>query len=227
MKNVIIRIVIIILFLVTAILIINNAPKYELVYKYKDGDLRIIYNDTEITRNKSKVPEKAVLLNDEVLLSQNTVDILFDKNLFYEEKYNTLITTSDDHRADIKVDSKTIVIDGKERGIKVPAKVDSYNYNHDDRYEGDNSIPNTKDIIYIPIKELEEVYNIDVQFKDKIIITDKNKNIFKCEVPEDKSLDVKYLKDAGSKTLYTIKPGDYVEVFDFAEFNSDRTGVFT
>ena len=218
MKNFIIRIAVVLLFLIAATWIINIAPKYELTYKYKDSDLRVILDDVEITRDLRKLPEAAAILGDEVLLSQNTIDILFDKNLYYEEKYDTLITTSENHRANIKLDSRTMEIDGIEQGIKVPAQRQFYYYTRDDRYEEAESLPKNKEIIYIPIKELSEVYNIDIQFTDKLIITNKNSNISKVTVPENQKLELKYLKDDTSKTIATIKPDDYVEIFNFAEF---------
>ena len=86
------------------------------------------------------------------MLSQDTIDILFDKDLFYEKKYDTLITTCEKHRADITVGSHTILVDGKEKAIKVPAVKTVYKYNNDDRYNGSIA---TKEVIYVPIKELE------------------------------------------------------------------------
>ncbi len=228
MKEIVIRNAIVFIMLVAGCIAINNAPKYELTFKYKDSDIRVIVDDVEITRNIKKLPETAVINNGdgEVLLSQNTIDILFDKNLYYEEKYDTFITTSEDHRANIKVGSKTIEIDGKERSVKVPATRETYNYNHDDRYEDLQSIPNTKEIVYLPIKELMEIYDIDVQFKDKVIITHRYRNLFRSEVPKGSTLDIKYLKDANSKTLFKIESDDYVEIFDYneeEEYNLVRT----
>ena len=212
-NNILVRLIIVVIFLIATIIIINSAPQYELTYKYKDGDLRVVFDNAELTRDIRKMPESAVFLNGEVLLSQNTVDILFDKNLFYEEKYDTLITTSEHHRADIKVDSKIIEIDGVENGIKVPAIRERYDYSKDDRYLTTEKEP--KNIIYIPIKALENVYDIDVEFKDKLIITSRNANIYVAKVPSGQVLNLKYLEDEKSKTIKQVPENDSVTVFNY------------
>ena len=94
MKIIIRRFAVVVMFLVIALLVFNMAPEYDLEYKYKEGDIRVIFNDIEITRDLSRLPQTALLVDGQVMLSQDTVDILFDKNLYYEEKYETLITTT-------------------------------------------------------------------------------------------------------------------------------------
>ncbi len=212
MKNIIIRIVIVALFLTIALICINTAPQYDLVYKFKNGDLRVIYNDKEITRETSKLPQVAVMLNGEVMLSQDTIDILFDKDLFYEKKHDTLITTCYDHRADIKVDSRTILIDGEEKAIKVPAVKSTYKYNNDDRYNGSIA---TKEVIYVPIKELAKVYNIDVEFKDKIIITDKSLDYKRFVVKKDGGIELKHTTSDNAKVVQKVSTGNYIDIFNY------------
>ena len=181
MKTFLIRVLVVLAFLIAAILIINKAPQYELVYKYKDGDLRVIYNNQELTRDIKKLPEAAVYYNGEVLLSQDTIDILFDKDLYYEEKYSTLITTSNEHRADIEVGSSYIVIDGEKKAVSVPAIKDKYDYSKDDRYTVSKE---SKEVIFVPIKAVEEVYDIEATIyclrnSHKGIIIGKNGEMLK------------------------------------------------
>ena len=128
MKIIIRRFAVVAIFLIVALLVFNIAPEYELEYKYKEGDIRVIFNDSEITRNLSKLPQTALLVDGEIMLSQDTVDILFDKNLYYEEKYETLITTTTEHRADLKLNSKVVKIDDRSEALKVPPITIKYNY---------------------------------------------------------------------------------------------------
>ena len=94
MKNILKKLIIVVLFIVVGCFIISKAPQYELNFKYKDGDLRVIINDIEITRDTARLPEVAALMKNEPMLSHNTIDILFDKDLYFEEKYTEL---SDDN----------------------------------------------------------------------------------------------------------------------------------
>ncbi len=222
MKNLIIRLLVVILFLGACILVINYAPDYDIEYKYNNGDLRVIFNDKEITRDTTRLPEVATVINGEVMLSHNTIDILFDKDLYFEEKYNTFITTSDNKRADITIGSNKIIINGEEESISTPAIKTNYEYKNDDRYEEDL----VKDVYYLPINDLKEIYDIDVSFDDKLIITTSNVNIHSFNSNVDENLEIKYLEDNKSKTVKQVSPGDMVYVFNYNEskaFNKVRS----
>ncbi len=218
MKIIIKRFIVVVMFLIVALLIFNMAPEYELEYKYKEGDIRVIFNDSEITRNLSKLPQTALLVDDEIMFSQDTVDILFDKNLYYEQKYETLITTTKDHRADLKLNSKIIKIDDKTENIEVPPIKVKYNYKEDNRYDETNEkSKKTEELIYIPIKALEKVYDITIEFNDKIIITENNKNRTRVIVKENDVVELKHTKDSLSKNIETIEAGKYIDIYDYDE----------
>lgn len=217
MKIIIKRLVVVILFLVVAVSIFNMAPEYELEYKYKEGDIRVIFNDVEITRNLSKLPQNALLVDGEIMLSQDTVDILFDKNLYYEEQYKTLITTTKEHRADLKVNSKVITIDDKSKNVSVPPISVKYDYKEDNRYdeEAASKKNNIEEIIYIPIEALEEVYNMTIEFKDKIIITENNKNRVRVNINEGDSIELKHTADSFSKNIEIVEAGNYIDIYNY------------
>lgn len=217
MNNLIKRIIIVALFLSLSIFVLNRAPEYDLVYKYKDGDIRVIFNDTEITRNINKLPQVAMLVEGESMLSQDTIDILLDKNLYYEEKYDTLITTTKEHRADLKVNSKFLTIDDKTKNLEVPPIKVNYNYNDDNRYDDVKSKKQIEEMIYLPIKALEEVYDITVEFKDKIIITENNQNRIRVFVNEDDNIEIKHTKDNFAKNVEIVEAGSYIDIFDYDE----------
>ena len=216
MKHIIRRLVIVAIFLIVAIWIFNSAPEYDLVYKYKDGDIRFIFNDIEITRNLNKLPQAVILVEDEIMLSQDTVDILFDKNLYYEEKYQTLITTTTEHRANLKVNSKIIEIDDKSKNMQIPPIEVDYDYTADDRYTEENSKDVKKEkIIYIPIKELEKVYDITVEFNDKVIITENNQNRMRFIVKENDEFELKHAENSMAKNVEVIPTNGYIDIFNY------------
>ncbi|MBR6252860.1 MAG: hypothetical protein IKR04_03365 [Clostridia bacterium] len=223
MKSFIIRVLVVVLFLGVFIWLINQAPDYDIEYKYNNGDLRVIVNDREITRETNRLPEMAIMHNGEVMLSHNTIDILFDKDLYFEEKYNTFITTSNDHRADIKIGADSITMDGVEVPIKTPAIKTEYDYSTDDRYAEKT---NKKEIYYLPIEDLKDVYDINVEFNDKLIITTHDKDIKTFNTDINESVELKYLEDGASKTIETINPGSLIYVFNYDEekaFNKARS----
>ena len=217
MKIIIKRFIVVVMFLVVALFVFNMAPEYELKYKYKEGDIRVIFNDTEITRNLSKLPQTALLVDGEIMLSQDTVDILFDKNLYYEQKYETLITTTKEHRADLKLNSKIIKIDDKTENIEVPPIKVKYNYEEDNRYDDETNVKRkkTEEVIYIPIKALEKVYDMTIDFNDKIIITENNENRVRITVQENDSIELKHTKDSLAKNIEIIEAGKYIDIYDY------------
>lgn len=219
MKIIIRRFAVVIIFLVVALFIFNIAPEYELEYKYKEGDIRVIFNDSEITRNLSKLPQTALFVDGEIMLSQDTVDILFDKNLYYEEKYETLITTTTEHRADLKLNNKVIKIDDKSEALKVPPIAIKYNYKDDNRCDDleEAKRNRTEEVIYIPIKALEEVYDMTVEFKDKIIITENNKNRVRVIVTEGDTIELKHTEDSLAKNVEVIQANEYIDIYNYDE----------
>ena len=217
MNIIIKRFIVVVIFLIAALSIFNMAPEYELDYKYKEGDIRVIFNDVEITRDLSKLPQTALLVDDEIMLSQDTVDILFDKNLYYEEAYETLITTTNNHRADLKLNSKVIRIDDKNENLEIPPIKVKYNYKEDNRYDekSEEKRNRTEEIIYIPIKALEDVYDMTIEFNDKVIITENDKNRVRVTVKSDDEIELKHTKDSLSKNVEIIEAGKYLDIFNY------------
>ncbi len=205
------RIIIILCFLSIAIFLFHQAPEYELVQQYQDGDIRVILNDTEITRNIAKLPQVAMLADEEVMLSQDTVDILFDKNLWYEEKQNTFITTTFSHRADLKVGERTITVDDVTKNIAIPPIKEHYDYTKDNRYTEKKT---AKEIVYFPISALEEVYDITVEFKDKVIITENQKDRVRVTLNPDETIELKHTKSSVSKNVESVTYPGYIDIFD-------------
>lgn len=78
----------------------------------------------------------------------------FDEYIYFDEKYNQIITTAENKIAALGIDSKKIEINGKEQIIKSPTI-------------------ETTDAYLIPISELQEVYNISVEYvseTNKVVI---------------------------------------------------------
>lgn len=181
------------LFLVVACAIFFIAPNYAVTTFYAKGEIRIVIDDKEITKD---IPHPVMMLDDEIMLSLDTIDIYFDKWLYYDEKYDTYITTSEEHVAKFKKDLDTITIDGKTTKMKVAP----------------TSISN---VLYVPISELKEVYNIDIINNEKIIITNKNPEMQTITV-KDKNLNLRALKNFWSRKTATVKTGEKLDVFRYS-----------
>ena len=118
-----------------------------------------------------------------------------DKTIYYDETSNTIITTSDTCTASMKVGEKVLNINGAEI-----ITLDTVIY--------------LNDIMYIPLTELESVYNISVKYiKDTniVVIDDLNKGIITANVSENTKL--KFRPRGLSKNVDDLEEGEKIYAF--------------
>lgn len=187
------RIITVILFLVISIWIFYIAPNYQIDTFYKKNEIRLVINDDEVTR---KIPEQVKIIDGKIMLSKDTIDIYFDKWLYYDEKYETYITTSDTHIAKMKINSNIIEIDGVEKHIDVPVQL-------------------IDDAIYIPIEELAEVYNIEINNNSKIIITTPRAE--KTTITLDEDVALRKIKKKLSTKVAKVEAGEELELYRYSK----------
>ncbi|MBQ2916712.1 MAG: hypothetical protein IJE59_00800 [Clostridia bacterium] len=177
--------------LLIAAFIINVAPGYKRD-KYKDVINLIINeeNKTEILKYKIYVNE-----NETVYISQEDVKNLFDNNIYYDSKYNQIITTSDTKVANITIDEKKMTVNNSNVSML-------------------DSIIKINNNIYLPISDMEIVYNIDVKYipeTNRVIIDELDKGMIRAVISED--TDIKYKPRGLSKDIGTLKKGETVNCF--------------
>ena len=171
--------------------IINTAPGYKR-NKYKDV-INLVIGDKNVTENLQKSIYKDE--NGVIYLSKEDVKALLDKTLYYDEENNMVIATSEVAKACIKIGEKIINIDGTDRDIL-------------------NTIIVKDNNIYIPIEEMEEVYNIDVNYveqADTVIIDKLNEGMIKAEAAE--ATTIRYKQRGLSKEVGKLEEGDIVSAF--------------
>ncbi len=183
-------IICLIAFIVVAF-ILNYAPGFKRD-KYADVP-KFIVNDEDLTENlKHNI---YISENGVVYLSKDDIANFFDKNIYYDEGSSTIVTTSNTKTASFCVAENQMVINGVKQDI--------------------NSKILLKDgVIYIPISELELVYNIYVQYiesTDMVVIESLNQGLIKAEVAEGSKL--KYKPRLISKSVGTVEPGEVVNCY--------------
>jgi len=210
------RIIIVIIFLCLSFLIIKNSPDYDLEYKYQKDDIRVILNDNEITSNNYWLPERAKLVNDEIMLSLDTIKTIYDKYAYVDTNTSSVITRTEDNskKAEFLLNQYLYYIDGEEYTINSAPTIINYNYDEDYRYSNLEDTKDTKEMIYLPISKLGDIYNIEVNYNGKLILTDKEREVFRFYVPEKTKIYLKYIKDLNSKTIEVLKSGDYFDLFE-------------
>lgn len=152
-----------------------------------------------------------VLLNNEIIelsdvpiideeqniyFSKDDIQNIFDENIYYNEAEKELITTYNTHIALLKVDEKYALINNENIEIK-------------------GKLQEVKREIYVPIKDIQEVYDIEVSYSSKTnrIIIDSTLNK-KIESSVIKRTNLKSRKGLFASKVESLIVGDKVTILE-------------
>ena len=170
----------------------------------------LILISTIINKNKNKYKELTILLNNELLettkeviiednnifFSKEDIKTIFDDTIYYNEAEKELITTYNTHVALLKVDEQYALIN--DQNVELKGKLKEIN-----------------DTIYLPLTDLESVYDIDLEFSkesNRIIMDSTQKK--KVEATVLKRANLKNKKGLFSKKIEKLIIGDKVTVLE-------------
>ena len=185
------NIIICVIAVIIVAFILNIAPGYRR-NKYNDV-INLVLNEKNITedlKNSIYISE-----NGTIYLSEEDISNLFDPNIYYDKKYNQIITTSNTKVANIVINEKKITINDITQNMLEP-------------------VIKINDKIYIPISDMDLVYNISVKYVEStniVIIDDLNKGLVRADVAEDTK--IKYKPRSLSKNIGELKKGDVISCF--------------
>lgn len=187
MRNVIVGVIA----LLIAAFIINIAPGYKRD-KYKDVVNLIIdeHNVTEDLKNMLYINE-----NKTVYMSEEDVRELFDENIYYDQEYNQIITTSYTKVANIEIEEKQMNV-------------------NDSKVNMLDAIIKINDKIYLPISDMELVYNIKIKYieeTNRVVIENLNRGLIKATVTDNAS--IKFKQRSLSKDAGEVVKGEQVNCY--------------
>ena len=194
----ILRIVIVVIALMLLLFIIKIAPNYT---KDEFADkINLIINNNNITRNlKSDI----IIEDNTVYLSVDDVSNFFDEYVLVEEENSRIITTSNSKTVVIPFDSTKIYISGS--NIELAHKL----MQKDDK-------------IYLPMTDLTDIYNIEVNYySNSNIVTIDSLNRKLVQATSSKKMNVKYKTTIFSKTVDKVERGDTLILVQDKENNSN------
>ena len=190
--NVILKIIVIAVFISAVGIILNLAPNY--IRKEIKNKVNIIINNNNVT--SSLKFDSYIDENDVVYISTKDIANFFDENIFYDNKYDQIITTSDTKVAVLPIENKEIYINS--------SKVTVYGT----AIKKDNNF-------YLPFSELENIYNVDVNYKkESNIVTIDSLDREQKNGNASKNINIKYMPTMFSKTVDKIKKGESLIVID-------------
>ena len=176
-KKKVIKLILLIMLIMFIINIINRGEE-------KVNKTKLILSNQDITNEL----EKDVIKHyNEIYLSFNDIQKFIDKTLYQENEDGSIITTSEKKVAKLDLNKNQITINGSKIAIKGKAFKEN-------------------GTIYLPISDLEKVYDIDLNYieNNNIIIIDYySKKLIKANAK--KSLSIKEKMSNFSKTIEKVK----------------------
>lgn len=141
--------------------------------------------------------------NDVVYLSMDDIMNYYDKHIYYDEQYNQIVTSTETKLAVLELGQNKMTLNGKSIDIKGSAMIED-------------------GIYYLPISEMEDVYNIKISRADnKVIIESLDRKL--TTATTKKKIDVKSKATIFSRTIEKVEESDKLVIAE-TEQNSSPAG---
>lgn len=188
-KKRIIKIFITIISIIIIGIIAYNINNYIILDKNKN--INLVINNKNVTSNLKK---EIIIEDDNVYLSKQDLGNFFDKYIYEDTENDNIVTTYNNKIASISLEENQININGSNKNT----------YAHAENRDG---------TIYIPIKELEDIYGIEIKYIEntKVLTIDSISKEQKKAIIT-KNVAVKSSTKFIAKTIDRVKKGSYVIV---------------
>ena len=177
------RIIIVLILLVLCVFILNKAKNY--VIGKSENDINLIINNRNVTED---LKHPIVKENEIIYMSMDDIENYFDKYIYIEEEINEIVTTYDKQIASIGFETNKLTLNGSTKKVQAHAI-------------------KKEEVIYLPISEMQEVYNVEMAVSDKNITLD-SLDRKQVKAYTKSNLSVKWKADFFSKTVDKVKKGD-------------------
>ena len=187
-NNWILKIIVVAIFLVAAIVIIKISGNY----RNDDiiGKINLVINNSNVTSDLKQ--DIFIDENDVIYISKDDIENFFDNYIYYDEKYNQIITGSSTKIANMVVGENTATVNSAEIKLKSPV------------VEKDNEY-------FIPFSELKGVYNVDIEYINNRVVVDSLDRKYQIATAA-KDINVKSNPTTLSRTVDKVKAGDAVVI---------------
>lgn len=199
------KLAIVAIFIIVIAIIINLAPNY--IRKKVTGKIDVIINNNDVT--DSMKLNAYIDENDIVYIATKDIANFFDEDIFYDNQYNQIITSSYTKLAVLPLDKKEMYVNSN--------KVKIY-----------GAAIKKENEIYVPFSELKDIYNVEVNYiKESNIITIDSLDRQQNKANASKDTAIKYMPTTLSKTVDKVKKGNSVIVIEEVEggWNKVRTSL--
>ncbi len=186
-KNVWKKVAIVVGLLVVAVAILIVSPNFK--KDPNEGKINFIINNNNVTIKLKK--DVFIDSNGVVYASKEDIANFFDGQIYYDKENEQVITTSDTKVAVLSLKDKTMKVNGAERKLL-------------------GTVVRKDGTLYIPISELNGVYNIEVTNINNSVITIDSLDREFVKADAAKKISVKSTKKLIAKTVDKVGAGEKV-----------------
>lgn len=134
----------------TAVFAFNIAPNYQKIYDFPKDIVRFVIDDKDVTTD---ISGEFYIKDDVIMLSEEATEKFFENiAVYYDEKYDTAIITSNKAVGKIKLGESKVNINGEDKEIAGSCL-----------FSGES--------LFVPISSLEEVTKVQIDYNEKVIAT--------------------------------------------------------
>ena len=194
------KIIVTIIFALLVMFVLHIAQNY--IRNEISDKTNLVINNNNVTKS---LKNDVIIENEIVYISTKDIANFFDDNIFYDNQYDQIITSSDTKLATLKIDEKKCTINSSDISIIAPAK-------------------KIGDQFYLPFSEISKsVYNVETKYikeTDTVVLVSLDRELTYAN--SNKNNSVKYKPTTFSKTIDKIETGDNVTVVTTKEEMQDN-----
>ena len=195
------KLIVVLFFIFAVAFVLYIAPNY--IRNDVGGKTNLVINNSNVTKSL----KNDVLIEDGVVyVSTKDIANFFDGNIFYDNKYDQIITSSDTKLASLKINNDTITVNGASKEIMKPAKKVGKEF-------------------YLPFSEISKsVYNVETKYiedTDTVVLVSLDRELTYANSRKNNS--VKYKPTGFSKTIDRVSAGDNLTIVQ-QDYSTDSSG---
>ena len=183
------KIIIVAIFLGLVFFVLKIAPNY--VNTEIADKTNLVINNTNVT---DVLKNDVIIENGVIYISEDDIQNFFDPHIYYDEKYNQVITTSANKIASIIIGENAMTNNGNKESIS-------------------GTVIERNNTRYIPFSSLKNVYNVEINYinsSDTITVDSLDEKYVTANSTEDNVIksDPTYL----SRVVDTLNSGEKVTI---------------
>ena len=203
-SKIISKLIVVAIFLGIVFFVLKVAPNY--VNDEITDTANLVVNNSNVTKDLKK---EIIVENGVIYIAKEDIENFFDPYVYYDEKYNQIITSSDNQIASIVIGENTMNNNGEMIDIS-------------------GTVLERNDTYYIPFSSLKDVYNVEINYIEAtktITVDSKDRKYAVADSTKDNS--VKAYPTVFSRNVDTIEQGETVTVVQNDENQNEEIDGWT